>query len=284
MFKDFLKRGVQFIVKGVPQQNVYSNIVSLSPNMLLNNRKALITGGNSGIGKAIAMAYIKAGASVVITGRNKNALYKTIEEIENISKISNKLHGVELDVKDIESLPLKIDYAESVISSKFDILVNNAGILGNTSLNCSEKEFDDVISTNLKGTFFLTQEVSRRMIQNNIQGNILNIASSSSLRPASNPYTLSKWGIRALTLGTAKKLIRYGIVVNGIAPGPTATPMMKKQNDINLSLPNNPSKRFASPEEIANMSVILTSDMGRLVVGDILYMTGGAGVITYDDI
>lgn len=120
------------------------------------------------------------------------------------------------------------------------------------------------------------------MKENQIKGNILNIASSSSLRPAVSAYTLSKWGIRGLTLGLAKVLAPYGITVNGIAPGPTATPMLKSDVD---SITNNdiPLGRFVMPEEIANMAVFLVSEMGRSIIGDIVYMTGGAGVVTYED-
>ena len=82
----------------------------------------------------------------------------------------------------------------------------------------------------------------------------------------------------------AKKYIKHNIVVNGLAPGPTATPMLLKNETNNFRLNNNPSGRYALPEEVANFAVILTSQMGRLIVGDIIYITGGAGVITYDDI
>ena len=117
-----------------------------------------------------------------------------------------------------------------------------------------------------------------------IQGNILNIASFSSLRPADSAYTLSKWGIRGFTLGMAKTLAPHGIVVNGLAPGQTATPMlMKDSNDGNLSCLRTPLGRFATPEEIANMAVILVSDMSRSIMGDIIYMTGGSGLLTYED-
>ena len=122
------------------------------------------------------------------------------------------------------------------------------------------------------------------MIENHINGNILNLASSSSIRPANSAYAISKWGIKGLTLGLAKMLIKHNIVVNGIAPGPTATPMLMKDGDNSISLPQNPSGRYVMPEEIANLAVILVSSMGRMVVGDIIYVTGGAGVITYDDV
>lgn len=122
------------------------------------------------------------------------------------------------------------------------------------------------------------------MKENNIKGNILNIASSSSLRPAASAYTLTKWGTRGLTLGLAKTLAPYGITVNGIAPGPTATPMLHREQGDNLAFHGNPLGRFALPEEIANMAVFLVSPMGRSVVGDIVYMTGGSGLVTFDDV
>jgi 3-oxoacyl-[acyl-carrier protein] reductase len=121
------------------------------------------------------------------------------------------------------------------------------------------------------------------MKENKITGNILNIISSSGLRPAASAYTLSKWGVRGLTLGLAKSLIPYDIVVNGLAPGPTATPMLMKDGSEEIGHTSNPLGRYAMPEEIANMAVVLTSGMGRTVVGDIVYMTGGAGIITFDD-
>ena len=110
------------------------------------------------------------------------------------------------------------------------------------------------------------------------------IASSSSLRPAISAYELSKWGIRGLTMGLAKKYIKKGIVVNGIAPGPTATSMLNKDEKGNLTRSNSPIGRYILPEEIANAAVFLVSDMGRTIVGDIIYMTGGAGIITFDDV
>ena len=95
---------------------------------------------------------------------------------------------------------------------------------------------------------------------------------------------LSKWGIRGLTMGLAKVLIPHGIVVNGVAPGPTSTPMLREDDDSDMPLATNPTGRWGHPVEIANMAVILVSDMSRLIVGDIIYMTGGAGLITQDDI
>lgn len=168
--------------------------------------------------------------------------------------------------------------------ASIDILVNNAGVNFVGIPNAIESEYDKVMDTNLKGAFFLSQIFGKYMIKNKIRGNILNIASASSLRPADSAYILSKWGIRALTLGLAKSLSKYGITVNGIAPGPTATPMMINKETSNIALNRLPLGRYITTEEIANMAIVLVGDMGRSIIGDIVYMTGGAGNLTYDDV
>ena len=166
---------------------------------------------------------------------------------------------------------------------RIDVLVNNAGVLGASMPNATAEAFDKVIDTNLKGVFFLSQLFGGYLKANKVEGNILNVGSSSCLRPATSAYTLSKWGIRGLTLGLAKSLAPYGVTVNGIAPGPTATPMLLKDGQGNITNKGNPIGRYALPEEIANMAVVLVSPMGRTIVGDMVYMTGGAATVTYDD-
>lgn len=109
-------------------------------------------------------------------------------------------------------------------------MVNNADIIGNEFPKVSPKEvYEKVMDTNLKGTYFLSKKIVQYMIENHIEGNILNIVSASSVRSAISPYQLSKWGLRGLTMGFAKMLAPYGIIVNGIAPGPTATSMLLKK-------------------------------------------------------
>lgn len=252
---------------------------------LLKNRVALVTGGTSGIGYAIAKAFLAAGADVVITGRNTERLERCCAELEK-HRCGNRIHGIDLDSADAISFESKFERILELAAEKpIDILVNNAGVNhGGNFGSTTEDDFDSVVNTNLKGSYFLSQVVAKYMKESGIQGNILNIASSSSLRPGNSPYILSKWGIRSMTLGLAKLLIPYGIVVNGLAPGPTATPMLVKDDSHGLDLVANPSGRYATAEEIANMAVILTSSLGRLIVGDIVYMTGGAGVITVDDV
>lgn len=275
--KQYIKRGIHYIRHGQPV--VKAVIKTIHYQECLNGRTALITGGTSGIGFKIAEWYLNAGATVVITGRN---IEKTEKAKQDLLKVSPNVYAFQLDnckVDDFDSTFKKITCTKGI--GKIDILVNNAGVLGGNIKTSSVEEYDNVMNANLRGCFFLSRIFARYLIANNIKGNILNIASSSSLRPADSAYNLSKWGIRGLTLGLAKSLIPYGITVNGIAPGPTATPMMGASSNIAHS--SLPLGRYITPEEIANMAVVLVSDMGKSIVGDIVYMTGGAGTITFDD-
>ena len=250
---------------------------------LLKGRAAFITGGTSGIGFAIAESFLKNGASVVITGRSETRVLEAVKKLENIdANFWGKVKGIEMDSKDISSFENCFDSALSLCGGKMDILVNNAGISRGGFNSLTEDDFDSVMDTNLKGAYFLSQIFARYMRDNKIHGNILNVASSSSLRPAVSPYTMSKWGLRGLTLGLAKILSPYKIVVNAIAPGPTATPMLTDNAD-DLSLESSPQGRYATAQEIANLATVLVSSMGRMVIGDTLFATGGAGLITFDD-
>lgn len=284
MIKAMLKKVWHALLQLRPKKVVKATIVNVSHDRLLAGKTAFITGGTSGIGLAIARAFLQAGASVVIAARGKEKLDNTVTALSSVLKEGQAIKSVVLDCANVASFDSVLNEAEKSLRCKcFDILVNNAGTGGGVWGHCSESDYDKVMNTNLKGFFFLSQSVATRMRATGVKGNILNIASSSSLRPANSAYTLSKWGIRGLTVGLAKTLIKYGIVVNGIAPGPTATPMLSHDsNDINL--PTNPSGRFALPEEIASFAVMLCSDAGRMVVGDVLYMTGGSGVTTFDDL
>lgn len=266
------------------RKKVIANIITIAPNELLKGRTSLITGATSGIGYAIAEAFIKAGATVVIAARNKEKIKKTISELQKLGNTDGRIYYVIMDVLKTSELKDKIDEAISLIPShKIDILVNNAGI-GSVSGANEEYDYDMVMDIDLKSVYFLTKIVARHMINEKNQGNILNIASSSSLRPAGGAYGLAKWGIRGLTEGMAKMLIPHGIVVNAVGPGATATPFMGIKKGDEISDPTIPSGRMVMPEEVANVAVFLTSGMGRMIVGDVVYITGGTGTITCDDI
>lgn len=280
--KEYLKRGLRFIIKGVPVRNITPTIVTLAPNELLKGRCALITGGTSGIGYCIAKAFLDSGATVIITSRNNERLKTSCEKLAESYK--DRIFGIVLDNTKINTFEQVFRSAISLVGGRYiDILVNNAGVSGGDIRTTSVTEYDNVMNTNLRGVFFLSKLVGKYMKENRIEGNILNIASSSSLRPAISAYMLSKWGIRGLTLGLARAFTPYGITVNGIAPGPTATPMLLK--DTSKGLANDTILgRYALPEEIANMAVFLVSGLGKTIVGDIVYMTGGSALVSFEGI
>jgi len=282
-FSRYIKRAAQYIISGQPQVVLRPQVVSLGVNSLLEGKCALITGGTSGIGYAIAKAFVEAGAVVIITSRSLERAQSVAKKIAKMTGREDCISGVEMDVAHIVDFPEKIsDITQKIPDGQIDILVNNAGTDGGDISSTTEEEYDRVMDTNLKSVFFLSKAFASYMIDNGIKGNILNVASSSSLRPARSAYQLSKWGVRALTLGLAKSFAKYDIVVNGIAPGPTATPMLKASTD-DIYLANSPIGRYILPDEIASVAVMLVSGIGRSIVGDTIYMTGGAGLLTLDD-
>lgn len=253
---------------------------------LLNGKVALITGGSSGIGLAIAEAFIKSGAKVIIAGSSEDKLRKALAKLsgcicENMC-IEDVAAALVLNVKKVGDIPDKIEEASRLFKkNRIDILVNSAGrITTNNFWDIQSDEYDVVMDTNVKGTFFMCQAMGKYMVKNTIKGHILNVSSASALRPAWAPYQMSKWTIKGFTVGLADLLIPHGIVVNAIAPGPTATPMLQKCDGDSIYNASNPSGRYALPEEIASLAVYLVSGAGDYVVGDTFYITGGAGTVS----
>ena len=280
----FIKRGLQPIIRRLPIHKVTPQIVELKQESLLQGRTALVTGGTSGIGNEIARSFLKAGATVLITGRNQERIDKVVAEMKK--DIPNApIYGLAMNMIEVGGIKEKMSQVLQILPShQIDILVNNAGVSGDSFATTTEEQYDNTMDTNLKGVYFLSQYIAHYYIDNKIKGNILNIASSSSLRPANSAYSISKWGIRGLTEGLARVLAPYGITVNGIAPGQTVTPMMQGATTDNIYHPTNLIGRYILPVEIANMAVILVSEAGRSIVGDIVYMTGGSGNVTNEDL
>lgn len=272
-----LKNRAQRIVKFLNSKEKIAIPDYIDSDKLLVDKNVLITGGSGGIGYAIATKFLQSGAYVIITGTNEDKLKRKTAELN-----SDKISYSALNLNDVKSFDAKL---ETIINKfpdrRIDILVNCAGLNPKKSFfNIDESDYDSTMDVNVKGTFFISQAVSKYMIANKTKGHILNVSSSSALRPAWTPYEMSKWTIRGFTKGLADTLIPYGIVVNAIAPGPTATPMLDMNENSDLDLPGNPIGRYAEPEEIANLALVLASDLGNLIVGDTVYATGGSGVIS----
>jgi len=250
-------------------------IKEISTNLLVG-KLALVTGGASGIGLGIAKKMIDSGCKVTIAGRDEDKL--------KVKALQIKAEYLVLDISNMDDMHVRLD--SFCKTNKIDILVNSAGWHGIQKFRkITEKEWDQVMSVNVKGLYFLSQYVANQMIKDKIKGHILNISSASALKPSWTPYEISKRAVGGITLGLAHELIPYGIVVNALAPGPTATPMLNFNNaeSINLSWNGNPSGRVATVEEIANLAVFMVSSLGDYIVGDTFYMTGGSGTINIDE-
>lgn len=255
-------------------------VPAVSDPELLSGHLALVTGGSSGIGLEIAKRFAASGCKVVIGGSRERRVSEAVAMLE-----SPNVRGIAIDVTNVASMGEKILAASELFPEMpgIDILVNSAGVSAGESFGLvSEGAWDRVLDTNLKGSYFMTQAVSRHMIARKLRGHVLNVSSSSALRNAKTPYEISKWGVKGMTLGLAEELIGDGIVVNAIAPGPTATAMLGKDPGGSLAHVQNPSGRLAHPGEIANLALVLVSRYGDMVVGDTLYITGGAGTICID--
>ena len=256
------------------------SVPALPTDQSLADHLALVTGGSSGIGLEIAKRLSACGCWVVISGTNE-------EKLINAQRVIGSPHvkTLALDVTQIECLESKIESAASLFpqAKGIDILVNSAGVHQHKPCgSVDEVTFDKVLDSNLKGTFFMSQAAANHMISRKIKGHILNVSSSSALRNARDPYAISKWGIKGMTLGFAEELIKQGIIVNAIGPGPTATPLLGFDPEGSLQHVPNPSRRMAHPGEVANLAVLLVSGYCDLVVGDTLYISGGAGTVCID--
>ncbi len=252
-------------------------ITPVDKEKILDGKVALITGGSSGIGLAIAESFIKSGCKVVIAGTKKEKLDVARKSI-NSENLATKV----IDVTDVQLLPQKIEEAANVFG-KIDILVNSAGAHHTHGFeDMPEGEFDKIMDTNVKGTFYMCQSMIKYLKIHNIHGHILNVSSSSALRPATGPYHLSKWAITGLTKGLASIYYKDGIIVNAIAPGQTATPMLDIDKSEDISNNYAFAGRYIMPEEIASLATMMVSSLGDMIVGDTYYMTGGSGVVTYE--
>lgn len=251
-------------------------VVMPSKGTELKGKIALISGGSGGVGLAIAKAFLKAGAKVIIAGTSQEKLNDICNEIKN-----NDLKSIVLNYNDPSAFDSKVEEAVSIFG-RIDIFVSSTGIHvdrdGLDFINTTIEEYDKIMGINLRGTYFMCQAIAKYMIVHQIKGHILIISSQSALEPSWSPYRLSKLGIDGITRGIAQRLLEHGIIVNAIGPGPTATTMQKEYKGDNIYTPLNPISRFTMPEEVAQYAVLMVSDLGNTIVGQTLYMSGGRGI------
>jgi 3-oxoacyl-[acyl-carrier protein] reductase len=244
--------------------------------MLLKDKIAIITGASRGIGRAMAIEFAKNGAKTILCATSLDALKETQREIEAISPESTILMQANVTNGDeINSVVKKtLDTHERV-----DILVNNAGTTRDNLLALmSEKEWDDVLNTNLKSVFLMTKACARPMVRQR-SGVIINISSVIGITGNAGQanYAASKAGIIALTKSAAKELAKRNVRVNAIAPGFIRTRMTDQVSpEVQKTiLEHIPLGRYGEPEEIAHVAVFLASEGARYVTGQVWVVDGG---------
>jgi NAD(P)-dependent dehydrogenase (short-subunit alcohol dehydrogenase family) len=239
----------------------------------LKGRAALVTGGNSGIGLAIAEAFVAAGARVVISGRDRKTLASAAE------RLGATAHGVVADIRklaDIDAL-----YRDAVAwCGPLDIVVANAGIAKAKPMSeMSEQLFDDIVATNLKGTYFTVQKGLPHLKK---PASVI-LVSSALWRlglPGESVYACTKAAIRSMARTFSAELLERGIRVNVLTPGPTATPIFDSIGLTPAELEAHiakdiPMRRMAHPREIAGAAVFLASDASSYMAGSEIVVDGG---------
>lgn len=244
----------------------------------LKGRIALITGGTQGIGAAIAKGLGEAGATLIINARNQDKLDAAIKELE---KRNIKAIGSLFDITDAKGIKIAVSDIEKNIGP-IDILVNNAGIIRRAPAeDLEEKDWNEVIETNLTAPFVLSKYVGKNMIQRR-RGKIINICSLMSElgRDSVAAYAAAKGGLKMLTRNLATEWACHNIQVNGIGPGYIATPIntsyREAGNPLNdYIISRTPAGRWGTPEDLVGATIFLASDASNFVNGQILYVDGG---------
>jgi 2-dehydro-3-deoxy-D-gluconate 5-dehydrogenase len=253
----------------------------MNPLFDLTGQVAIVTGANTGIGQAIALALAGAGADIALAGRTPAE-----ETSKRISAMGRRAINIAADFATIE--PVSRVVAETISNlGGLNILVNNAGIIRrNDSIDFTEADWDAVMDTNLKSLFFLSQAAARHMIANAMEkgkgkGKIINIASMLSFQGGVRvpSYTASKSGVGGLTKAMANEWSSKGINVNAIAPGYIQTNnTVALQNDAARNqqiVARIPAGRWGRPEDLGGAAVFLASSASDYVDGHILAVDGG---------
>jgi NAD(P)-dependent dehydrogenase (short-subunit alcohol dehydrogenase family) len=243
----------------------------------LSGRVALVTGTSRGLGQYFARALARAGADLAITSREKGSLSAFADEVEALGR---KAFRAELDVRDLASIQSAVAAIEAHFG-RIDILVNNAGCnIRKPALDVSWEDWNTILDTNLRGSFFVAQAVARGMIERGY-GRIINIGSVTSVAGYAGlaPYGASRGGIRQLTMSLADDWGRHGVTVNCLAPGWFQTEQNRVLYEnaawVEYLKDRIPLKRPGRPDDLDGAIVFLASESSRYITGQTLLVDGG---------
>jgi gluconate 5-dehydrogenase len=251
----------------------------MAPNPFdLTGRVALVTGGGTGLGFAMARSLINAGAVVIITGRRLGPLQTAQQHL------GAQCRYFQQDVTELSSLPAFVELLQSEVGP-LDILINNAGInQKKPSVEVTDEEFAHVLHTNLHAVFALTREVAKGMLERR-RGSILFISSMAALYGIDRvvAYTAAKSALVGMVRGLTSEYAPHGVRVNAIAPGFIETDMVKKAFGTDTArheqaLRRTPMGRLGQPDEIGDVAAFLASDAARFVTGITLPVDGGNAI------
>jgi 2-deoxy-D-gluconate 3-dehydrogenase len=251
-----------------------------SPRMFdLQGEVAVVTGGNGGIGRGIALGFAEAGASVAILARNEE---KNRAVVDELAKAGVPAISVPLDVTRRDQLAPAMEEVERKLGP-ISILVNNAGIaIMRSALKLKAEDWDRVIETNLNSCFFLSQIAARSMVTRK-HGKIINIASEYSRfgGPAVIPYAASKGALVQTTKSLAIELAPHNVQVNALVPGWIETDMTAPAQTgpmFDEIIMRTPAGRFGKPEEMAGAAIFLASHASDFVTGSTIFVDGGYAI------
>jgi 3-oxoacyl-[acyl-carrier protein] reductase len=270
IIKSILKRIIKHYVKKeiVPIEN------QIDSNRTLYGKVALIAGGSGGIGFSIARKFLESGCKIIIAGTSLEKLNHRKQELN-----SEDAAVLQLDYLHPELFEEKVAQAKNIFG-KIDIFVSSSGVHTERVdfWNVSPSEYDRVMNINLKGAFFMCQSLGRYMKENCINGNILLVSSSRGNEPAWSPYGISKWSLNGFTQGLAKMMTPLGITVNAIAPGSTATELIGIKEGDSIASEENKLGRLIMPCEVGTLAVLLVSESGKMINGEVVHISGGRGL------